>query len=119
MTRPKDVRVPLWLGRLIPIYILSPCADKDKGPPPTFLPSSEPKAHAITLWAGSSFYLCIDFDAVLRLQSNRELWEKIIRSIFFSCSPLYVSYEGKGEQSLASEADIWDGGRSSLLDSLV
>lgn len=66
-TRPKDVCPSV--AQETSTHVVSPSADKDKVSQPTFLPSSEPKA----FWAGSSFHLCINFDAVLGLQSGRKL----------------------------------------------
>lgn len=67
MTRSKDV-CPSMVQETN-THVVSPSADKDKVSQPTFLPSSEPKA----LWAGSSFYLGIYFEAVPGLQSGRKL----------------------------------------------
>lgn len=62
--------------------------DTDKVTHPTLLPISEPKAHATALWADSSSNLCTHFDAVLGLQSSRELWENPKVNIFQLFPPI-------------------------------
>lgn len=75
-------------------YVVSPCADKDRVTHPTFLPSSEPKA--LLLHSGLIAHPICAFN-LMQFWASRavENCGKIIRSIFSSYSPLYMSYEGK------------------------
>lgn len=81
MTRPRDDDVLRGLGDE------SPFVDTDNVTHPSLLPISEPRARATALGADNSSNLCTRFDAVLGLQSSRELWENLKVDIFHLFPP--------------------------------
>lgn len=76
MTRPRDDHV-LRGSRDESLFV-----DTDNVTHPSLL-----RARATALWADNSSNLCTRFDAVLGLQSSRELWENLKVDIFHLFPP--------------------------------